>query len=388
MEFFAYNAKSGTVEKNFTAICVLLFFCIDKNMRLVYNIYVYPFYGFYKIYRRISILSYKEDLKNFRDERKKRRKLLSTVIKVTVVVLAVVFAAAAVMLIVDLADGGSGNGGYSSVSGGASNNKVNSTGSLSVKLKGNADKIYVYLGGTVAWKNQIEVTGNGGTYTVKVNNSNVNLNKEGTYTVLYTVTDASNKTAKLKATVKVYKTTYSKDDLMTVIGKKVNELGITSSMSKSEQVRKVYEYAHNASNIALVGESNIVNINRADWNEDWIDEAMLTFNSKQGDCYSYYSVSKAFFEYLGIENIGIQRDNSNIPSSEGTHFWLMVNVGTDTDAKWYYYDATRLGGKFSDGSSNACLITLAKLQSYKPSKDLGFDFYEFNPENYPTAEKE
>lgn len=330
-------------------------------------------------------MSYKEDLKIFGDERAKRRRLLSIIIKITVVLLAVVFAASVAMLIVDIAGGGSNQGGYSSVSGGASSNK-GSTGSLVVKLRGNADRIYVYLGGTVAWKSQIDVTGNSGTYTVKVNNSNVNLNKEGTYTVLYTVTDASNKTAKLKATVEVYKTTYKEDDLMSVIEKKANELGITSSMSKSEQVKKVYEYAHG---ITYVKESNTPNINRDDWEKGWIDEAMYTFNgnSMQGDCYTYYSVSKAFFAYLGIAHFGIQRDNSNIPSSEGTHFWLIVNVGTDTDEKWYYYDATNLKGTFSDGTKNACLITLAKLQSYQPSGYLGYDFYEFDPTKYPTAEK-
>jgi hypothetical protein len=94
-------------------------------------------------------------------------------------------------------------------------------------------------------------------------------------------------------------------------------------------------------------------------------------------------VSKAFFEYLGIENKGIQRDKSQSNMS-GTHFWLMVNIGTAQNGQWYFYDATRLAGKFADGTSDACLRTLSELQSYK-SSDGKSGFYAFDSANYPDT---
>ena len=106
--------------------------------------------------------------------------------------------------------------------------------------------------------------------------------------------------------------------------------------------------------------------NRNGWKYDWIDEAYLTLtmDDMEGDCYTYYAVSKAFFEYFGIENVGIQRAESS--SQSGTHYWHVVNIGTSLAPKWYYYDSTRLGGTFtSDGTSNSCLITEYKLSKYE-----------------------
>ena len=94
----------------------------------------------------------------------------------------------------------------------------------------------------------------------------------------------------------------------------------------------------------------------------------------KGDCYSFYAVSKAFFEYFEIENAGIQRSADS--SESGTHYWNIVKV----EEGWYYFDATRLGGTFSDGGRNACLVTEAKLLGYKTSKG-GTEFYKLNKTN-------
>ena len=168
---------------------------------------------------------------------------------------------------------------------------------------------------------------------------------------------------------------------MELIAEKAEELGITKSMSKTEQVKKIYAYVNSKETIYFTDESNIPDINRDSWESDWMEEAVRTLESEQGDCYSYYSLSKAFFEYFGIENIGIRRaENYEGADEDGTHFWSVVKV----EGGWYYYDATRLAGSFNDGTRNACLITEAKLKSYRTSKGEDTFYKMTKPAGFPA----
>lgn len=332
-------------------------------------------------------MSYRDDLNEFKETRIKHRRVMSLIIKITVVALAVALVATTVMLIVDMAGGDLDKQiGASSPSG-----EGNDTKAPVITLANGLDAIYAYVGETVSYKTAVKVTDNSGNYTLDINRDDVDLDKEGKYTVIYTATDGSGNTATLEVILVVTDKKYTYDELMSAIARKAAALGITQSMSKREQVEAVYDYVN--SKLEYGAESNVPNVDRDDWKIDWVTEAAMTLESTpkvdtydmRGDCYSYYSLSKAFFEYLDIEHVGIQRDNSDIPSKEGTHFWLMVNIG-DKTAQWYYFDATRLNGKFtSDGTKNGCLMTLSKIQSYQPSTSLGYDFYEFDPSKYPTA---
>ena len=172
--------------------------------------------------------------------------------------------------------------------------------------------------------------------------------------------------------------------------RKAEELGITNKMTKQEQVFAVYRYVNSpdksasAANIVFVDESNIPAIDRNNWETDWVEEAARTLQTGEGDCYSYYSVSKAFFEYLGIENKGIRRDDARSEMS-GTHFWSMVNIGSTEAPKWYFYDGTRLAGKFPDGSKDGCLRTYDELMAYAPNN--GQDgFYVFDTSKFPETQ--
>lgn len=260
------------------------------------------------------------------------------------------------------------------------------------------DVAVVYLGDNVAYKSFVKVTDNRDDYTLEIDQDQVNLNREGTYRVTYVATDgAGNETTYvLRLTVKNRQ--YSQETLMTLVAKKAESLGMSAAMSKIELVRAIYDYVNspskgaNNANIRFNDESNTPNQKnqsgiRRDWEIDWVEEAVRTLEMDQmkGDCYTYYAVSKAFFEYFGIENIGIQRSKAS--SEDGTHFWSVVNVGSGEAPKWYYYDSTRLGGTFSDDTKDACLITESKLKSYRTSSG-GDGFYTFEkPEGFPTIAK-
>ena len=228
----------------------------------------------------------------------------------------------------------------------------------------------------------------------------MNMNREGTYRVTYVATDGAGNRTEYVLRLTVKSRQYSEETLMELVAEKATALGMTSEMSKVELVRAIYDFVNspnkgkNEANIYFSDESNTPNQKnqeglRKDWETDWLEEAVRTLkmDRMEGDCYTYYAVSKAFFEYFNIDNIGIQRSEAS--SEDGTHFWSVVNVGSEESPRWYYYDSTRLGGTFTEGEDdkNACLITEERLKSYRTSGG-GDAFYAFTkPENFPTISK-
>ncbi len=209
---------------------------------------------------------------------------------------------------------------------------------------------------------------------VKIDNSEVDKNREGEYKVTYYAEDDAGNRSTYILTYIVKSKDYSWDELKLLVADEAESYGISEDMTKTEKVRKIYSYVQSKIKWELgesgIGESNIPNIDRDNWKNDWIEEAVRTLDTRVGDCYSYYSLSKAFFEYFDIANEGIRRSKSKSPNQEGTHFWSVVEV----EEGWYYYDGTRLAGEFEDGTRNACLITQKKLDSYLTS-DGEDDFY-------------
>ena len=323
-------------------------------------------------------MSYRDKLNAAKEARKKIKDTVSFAAKITVVVLAVLVLLATVLVIVDRVGDNSISAGVGSLNGGED------TVPPVIKLK-SGDCIFVTLNETVSYRDQVSVTDNSGSVTLKFNSDSVNTAKEGTYNITYTATDAAGNVTEKTFLVVVKKGEYSYEEMERLVKEKAQALGITSKMSKKDIVKAVYNYVNSPdkskdnANFVFVNESNCA---RENWEVDWVEETILAFKSGQGDCYTYYSVSKAFFEVFGIENKGIQRDFTS--AKDGTHFWLIVNIGDGNAPEWYYYDATRLAGDFADGTDNACLITLNKLQSYQPSSS-GTYLYIFNPTKYPTA---
>ncbi len=330
-------------------------------------------------------MSYKNDLSFFASEQAKRRKNIILSIKITVIILAVSFIMTALFLVLDLVkDSSRGGGNDGGGSGGGADRQP-----PVIRLK-EGDAIYMDYGSNIALKSQVVVTDDSGTFTIDVDQMNLNKDVPGRYTVRYIATDGSGNKSYLDVMVVVTKQEYSYATLMSLIKNKADDIGISDNMTKRQKIEAFYEYVNINRGIEYdlyTDSSNIPDIDRRNWETDWIEEATLTLQNGKGDCYSYYSVSKAFFEYFGIEHVGIQRDNTNI-KGKGTHFWLVVNIGEQgTNGQWYYFDATRLRYNFSDGTGNACLITLKKLQSYyQVNGDVqGYDFYAFDPAKYPTA---
>ena len=338
-------------------------------------------------------MSYRNDMERLCKERDAQRNALIRLIKITVIALA------AAILVTALAAGITflvGRGEKSSVE----DEDGSSSGGLRITGPKN-DTVTLMIGDKPTYRSYVTVSGDA---ELSVDNSQVDTSRAGTYTVRYTATDAAGRRATYTLTVIVTADpTYTEERLMTMIAAKAEELGLTKSMSKAELVRKIYTYVRNPevggseARIEFTDRSNATAQReqsgiRTGWESDWVEEAIRTLTlinqgRGAGDCYSYYSLSKAFFEYFGIENIGLQRAAGSTQS--GTHFWQVVNVGTREAPKWYYYDATRLAGSFSDGTSYSCLITEEKLTSYRTSEgESGFYTLDKSQyKNFPTVEK-
>jgi hypothetical protein len=317
-----------------------------------------------------------------------RKKLCQTILKISVVVLAILILVTVVAAIITARNGGFSSGEISR------RDEESSTDRQKPVIKGPEGNIAVaYIGETIAYKSFVTATDESGTPELTVDNSAVKPDTEGKYTVKYTATDEAGNRATYTLTLVVRKRTVSEADLEKLnsdIAAKAQQLGITSSMSKVEQVKKVYDFVNNwipwGSDRSNVAVTHGVAFTRDTWQADWREEAILALKNKDGDCYSYYALSKAFFEYLGIENLGIRRSEKS--EEAGTHFWNIVNVGTKDAPMWYYYDATELAGKFSDGTDYGCLMTEAKLNSYVTSKG-GKQFYLFEKwQGFPTIATE
>lgn len=322
-------------------------------------------------------MNYKKILASIASDNNRRRKITVAAIKITVCALVLCLAVLCVLFVVDMVTD-------SGADAGASKDKTPPT----IKLT-NGDCIYMFAGETVSFRDKVRASDNSGKVTLSFD-SQVNVNVPGTYSVIYTATDEAGNSSKLTVSVVVTKKDYTYDMLMSRIESLTKRLGITSGMSKQEQIFAVYDYVNSPgksasnANIVFTDESNVPAIQRSNWQNDWIEEAIRTIDSGEGDCYSYYSVSKAFFEYLGIENMGIKRDESQ-SNMTGTHFWLMVNIGSGSSDAWYFYDATRLGGRYADNTRDGCLRTYAELEGYQPSNSAHYGFYAFDNSGYPKT---
>ena len=129
-----------------------------------------------------------------------------------------------------------------------------------------------------------------------------------------------------------------------------------ASMNKTQKARAIYSWVR--SNMRYVNHSEKGN---------WVKSAYTGFRTKRGDCYTYYSVSKALLDKAGIANLEVIR-------TDGHHWWSLVDCGNG----WYHFDTTprSAGGTF-------CLLTDAQLENY--SNTTGRGSHKIDHSKYPAT---
>jgi len=192
------------------------------------------------------------------------------------------------------------------------------------------DDFTVYIGDTIAYKSKVTYTDNCEVdLNLSVDATAVDIKTEGTYPVIYTATDAAgnSSTKTLNVTVKVYRADeVALEEKIDAIFEKIFKEGMTNR----ERCKAIYDYIRRTVSYVSYSEKG-----------DYIKAAMEGLTKGKGDCYVYYSLSKAMLTRAGFPNMDIER----IRVGDSMHFWNLVDIGDGHG--WYHFDTTpRVGGPY------------------------------------------
>ncbi len=229
----------------------------------------------------------------------------------------------------------------------------------------------VAIGEGVAYRAGISVTDNcAGESVLSVDTSRVDLKKAGVYPVIYRAVDASGNVTEQVVSLYVYERSVSLDELNVMIDERIASMGL-SSMSREAQIRKIYEYVSTVTYTATSDKSS------------WVRAAYEGLRTDSGDCYTYFALSKAFFERLGIQNMDIERTPGLV---DERHYWNYVNLGSADAPAWYHFDACPVSDK---RRASGCLLTDAQVGAYTRIRDFGNGvtgyFYAYSAAAYPAS---
>ena len=225
-----------------------------------------------------------------------------------------------------------------------------------------------YVGEAIAYRKGLVVTDNcGGEPAIEVDSSEVDPNTPGDYTVRFTATDASGNVAWATTTLHIYENKITEEQLFEKIGAVCDEI-LEPDMTKEQQLRAVYRYVYD--HIAYVSDSD---------KSDWVRAAYDgLFVAGAGDCFNYAAAAQAFCEYLQIDYRMIERTKG---AAEGTHFWLLVNIGTAEEPRWYHFDCTHLRASYTH---SGCLLTDTQIRAFNRFRA---GFYAYDASSYPASDR-
>lgn len=209
---------------------------------------------------------------------------------------------------------------------------------------------------------------NGNEISFKVNADKVSNSIPGEYEAEYIATDADGNTKKEKITVTVLaKPKVPIETLYALVDDNIQKYGM-DKMSKERLAE--FLYSHIKQTTSFVNDSD---------KSDWIAEAYRALTEKEGDCFTYYAIARAYFNRCGVETITVQRSPNARP---GTHYWLLVNMGTTDDPAWYHWDCCP---HYKEYPFYTCLVTDDELLAYNEKVE---NYYLFDMELYPRTPKE
>ena len=229
-------------------------------------------------------------------------------------------------------------------------------------------ELSAYVGEAIAYRKGLVVTDNcGGAVDIQVDASAVDPNTPGDYTVSFTATDESGNVSWASTVIHIYENQITEEELNTKIDAVIARI-ITPDMNKEAQLRAVYRYVYD--HIAYTSDSD---------KSDWIRAAHdALFMTGSGDCYNYFAAAIAFCRRLGIDYREIERTPG---AAEGTHFWIMVNIGTAEEPRWYHYDCTHINASYSH---SGCLLTDQQIKAFNRFRA---GFYAYDSAKYPATDK-
>lgn len=242
-----------------------------------------------------------------------------------------------------------------------------------------ARDLVAYVGGGVAYLSGVTVSDDcDAGVTLEVDTSNVNLQKIGVYDVIYIAIDASGNQTKVRRTLSVYEEEITEEMLYGILDPILAEI-IHDGMSQKQKLRAIYDYVYE--NIAVY-------VPTSD-KSSWVRAAYNGLLNRNGDCFTYFALSKAMMERVGIQNMDVQRLPEIASMVNERHYWSLVNIGDENDPKWYHFDACHLNDITRPWGFLMTDLQLIQYSDKRENADgISGYFYAYDVAAYPTTATE
>lgn len=227
--------------------------------------------------------------------------------------------------------------------------------------------ILVKVGDTVAYKKAVEYSDNSSNaLTLSIDNSAVDLQTPGEYTVSYTVTDAGGNTATIEVPLTVVEATSHTEEDVRDLALAVVEAVVDENVSKYDNAKELFQWVH----------SNIRYQHAAGNRSSVWAGAYEGLHDGAGDCYAFYATYSVLLTYAGIDNLCVAR-----VSDSSHHWWNLVNTGDG----WYHCDASPR----RNGDRYFCFMqTDAQVEAYTRAYPEKPDYYTFDDSLLPERATE
>lgn len=242
-------------------------------------------------------------------------------------------------------------------------------------ITGVQEPILAYLGGGISYRSGVSVSDNcSASVELSIDSSAVNPKEIGEYQVLYKAVDAAGNVTEIRRTVAVYEEEITVEKLNALIDPILARI-INEGMDIKQKLRAVYDYVYENVSYSSTSDKN-----------DWMRAAYNGIREGRGDCFTYFALSKAMMERLGVENLDIERPAEIAEMVNERHYWSLVNIGTKEDPKWYHFDSCRLNNITPPWGF---LMTDSQLILYSDNREnadgISGYFYTYDTAAYPQS---
>ena len=183
-----------------------------------------------------------------------------------------------------------------------------------------------YAGDPIAYRDGITITDDIDPEPVlTIDNSGVDLESPGEYTVYYTATDAAGNSSYAEAHVTLWKkpATYVEPSTLWAAARQILNKITTPDMSDMQKALKIFRWCRYNLNYMTSANIDTTSFNRV---------AYDGLTKRYGSCYTFAVTASALLDACGIENRIVVRE----PWRHAVHYWNLIKI----DGQWYHCDST------------------------------------------------